>query len=78
MIAIPTELVFGDWTQRWRLMEVRTWLWLEIGGEWFMRLSASECYGNVTFALKTNCTGNIWPIKSVKPCACVAKHENVP
>lgn len=43
----------------------------EIDGEHFMRLSASECYSNVTFGLKTNCTGYIWPIKSVKPwCMC--------
>lgn len=71
MIAIPTEGVSGNWTRRWRLMGVRTWLWLEIEGELFMGLSGSECYGNVTFALKTNCTGNIWPVKSVKPrCMC--------
>ena len=71
MIETLTEGIFGDWTQRWRLMGVSTRLWFEIEAECFMGPSASECYCNVTFALKTNCTGNIWPIKSVRPwCMC--------
>lgn len=68
---IVIEENFGNWTQRWRLMGVRTWLRLKIEGECYVGLSAAECYGNVTFALKTNCTQNVWLIKSVKAqCMC--------
>lgn len=68
---IRIEENFGNWTQSWRLMGVRTQLWLKIEGERYVGLSAAECCGNVTFALKTNCTRNVWLIKSVKAqCMC--------
>lgn len=63
---IVIEENFGNWTQRWRLMGVRTWFRLKIERECYVGLSAAECYGNVTFALKTNCTRNVWLIRSVK------------
>lgn len=59
MTEVLSEGIFGNWTRSWRLMGVRTWLCVEIEGEHFMGLSASECYSNVTFALKANCAGNI-------------------